>query len=152
VCHDFEDAVQAGVVSSDDLPPTVRATCGAERGTQIATFVGAVIDTITGTGMVGMADEPADALATFRAFNHERIYLRSASVAQAEAVIRLLRALVEHLVEQPHLLPESGDDSDPTREAVAYVAGMTDRYACRLAVRELSWPLDQLPRGFDLFG
>jgi dGTPase len=152
VCHDFEDAVQADVVSPDDLPRAVRATCGAERGTQIATFVGAVIDTITHTGLVGMADQAAEALAAFRAFNHERIYLRPASVAQAEAVICLLRALVEHLVDRPHLLPTAAAHTDPTRAAVAHVAGMTDRFACRLAVRELGWPLDQLPRGFDLFG
>ena len=32
---------------------------------------------------------------------------------------------------------------------VAYVAGMTDRFACRSAVTLLDWPIDQLPSGID---
>ena len=34
-------------------------------------------------------------------------------------------------------------------DAVTYVAGMTDRYACRTAIDELSWPEGDLPRGLD---
>ncbi len=39
---------------------------------------------------------------------------------------------------------------DPVRAAVSYVAGMTDRFACRRAVEWLDWPVEQLPRGVDL--
>jgi dGTPase len=35
--------------------------------------------------------------------------------------------------------------------AVAYVGGMTDRFACRQGVALLDWPLDQLPQGIDTF-
>jgi dGTPase len=33
--------------------------------------------------------------------------------------------------------------------AVAYVAGMTDRFACRQAVALLGWDPDKLPQGID---
>jgi dGTPase len=33
--------------------------------------------------------------------------------------------------------------------AVAYVGGMTDRYACRQGIALLDWPVDQLPKGID---
>jgi dGTPase len=92
-----------------------------------------------------------DALAALRRFNHERIYLRPESIAQADTVISLLRALVEHYVSHPENLPggsPSGDD--PLLPAVAYVDGMTDRFACSQAVSLLKWPAGRLPRGQDV--
>jgi dGTPase len=156
VCHDFEDAVHAGVIGADELPALVADRCGRRQSAQLDCFVGAITDTVASAGFVGMAAPLAEALDAFRTFNFERIYLRPASVAQAHSVITMLRALVEHVAEHPELLPHdehSHDEhrADPLRAAVDYVAGMTDRFACRLAVRELDWPLDRLPRGFDLF-
>jgi dGTPase len=61
-------------------------------------------------------------------------------------VVRLLRALVEHVAERPELLP-SADVDDPLTAAVTFVAGMTDRYACQRADEWLGWTAAQLPRG-----
>ena len=33
--------------------------------------------------------------------------------------------------------------------AVAYVGGMTDRFACRQALALLDWPREKLPQGVD---
>ena len=146
VCHDFEDAVSAGVVSAGDLPDQVRERCGSRRSQQIGAFVDAVIEGTLASGQVAMTTPLAEALATFRAFDYERVYLRPASVDQAAQVVRLLRGLVDHLIDR-------GDHAradDPIRAAVAQVAGMTDRFACQRAVDWLGWtPLD-LPRGVDL--
>ncbi len=152
VCHDFEDAVSAGVVTPADLPEIVGSRCGTTRSRQIDAFITAVIDATTRSGQVAMVSEAAEALAAFRAFDYERIYLRDDSVRQAAAVIRLLRALVEHLAEHPAALPDSVRDEteDPIAASVAHVAGMTDRFACRAAVELLDWPLDELPHGVDL--
>jgi dGTPase len=148
VCHDFEDAVSAGVVVADDLPPLVRDRCGTTRGSQLQAFIDGVVEATLATGRVGMTPELADALAAFRACDYERIYLRPASVDQAAAVQRLLGALVEHVAASPELLPPAsaeaagwpGAGSDAAlRAAVTYVAGMTDRYAVALAERWLGW-------------
>jgi dGTPase len=156
VCHDFDDAVRAGVVGDDELPVMVADRCGRHPAEQLDTFIGAVVRALATAGVVGMAPAMAEALDAFRTFNFERIYLRPASVAQATSVIALLRDLVEHLAARPWLVPgndrsDLASSDDPVRAAVTYVAGMTDRFACRLAVRELDWPLDRLPRGFDVF-
>jgi dGTPase len=96
----------------------------------------------------------ADALAAFRACNYERVYLRDASVSQARAVVAVLRALVEYYVDRPYAVPavrETGSvvagEPAAVEAAVTYVAGMTDRYACRQAVALLGWDPDKLPRG-----
>ena len=162
VCHDFEDAVLAGVVRPANLPATVQERCGTTRRDQLNSFIGAVVDAVVTTGAVGMPAAMAEALAAFRGFNYERIYMRPASVAQGAAVIRVLRALVEFYADAPHTLPideldiaalhpAAGSDA-AVREAVTYVAGMTDRFACAQAVSRLGWPERDLPTGFDLRG
>lgn len=156
VCHDFEDAVSAGIISPDQLPPLVRDRCGERRGQQLGSFINAMIKTVRSTGVIGMDARHAEALGAFRAFNYETIYLRDVSRQQASAVVGMLRALVEYFAVHPDLIPdvaEKGgvveDESAALHEAVSYVAGMTDRFACRSAVTLLDWPIDRLPNGID---
>lgn len=154
VCHDFEDAVAAGIVSHDMLPGIVHARVGTDRSQQLGTFVRAMIQATADTGRIGMVEPVAEALAAFRRFNYEHVYLRPASVAQADSVIALLRALVEFYADRPNTLPdEHGLDAgspEALRAAVNYVGGMTDRFACRQAMAELGWERHQLPVGIDV--
>jgi len=161
VCHDFEDAVDAGIVTPGMLPELVRERCGSTRSQQLHTFIGAVVDAVRTTGRIGMAAPVAEALAAFRAFNYERIYMRPASVAQGEAVTRLLRALVDFYADRPNVLPfdelgplghpgVAAGSEDAVREAVTYVAGMTDRFAFAQARAHLGWDPDAMPAGVDL--
>ena len=96
-----------------------------------------------------MPPAQAGALAALRAFNYERIYVRPASLAQSRAVVEVLRALVEFYIEHPASMPSPSTievhAGDPVRAAVAYVAGMTDRYAFDRAVAELGWDPARLP-------
>jgi dGTPase len=156
VCHDFEDAVRAGILEPADLPAGVRDVVGAQPSAQIGAFMLAVLDAIDETGAVGMTEPAASALAEFRAFNFERIYLRPAARRQAERVIRLLGDLVEHFADAPRRLPavRSGEVPAPAAGspeaaalAVHHVSGMTDRYALGLGVELLGWRPDDLPRG-----
>lgn len=155
VCHDFEDAVSAGVVKVGELPGIVRERCGVRRRDQLGAFIKAMIHTVQTTGVVGMDTPHAEALGAFRAFNYETIYLRDASRRQASAVVGMLRGLVEFYSAHPSLIPDvaaRGSDAvsdQALHDAVEYVAGMTDRFACRSAVTLLDWPIDRLPNGID---
>jgi len=153
VCHDFEDAVSAGVVRPDQLPLEVLERCGTTRRSQLAAFIGAMIDATESTGRIGMTPDGAEALAAFRAFNYEHIYLRPASRDQASRVIHVLRGLVEHLIGHSDLLPRrmlERDHGDTHMAAVEWVAGMTDRYAFHAAEEWLGTDPADLPRGVDV--
>jgi dGTPase len=149
VCHDFEDAVRAGIVAVGDLPASVRDVVGERRSKQLNTFITSMLAAIEATGRVGMGADEAAALADFRAFNFERIYLRPASVEQADKVIELLRALTEWFAAHPSLMgtDEPSATMDPMAAAVHHVSGMTDRYALRMAEEHLGWDPAKLPRG-----
>ena len=157
VCHDFEDAVAAGVVTSEQLPQEVREACGVRRDQQLRAFIGAMIEATATTGRIAMTSKCADALATFRKFNYENIYMRRESRAQADSVVRLLRALVEHYVANPKLMYVpferelfDAHSAEATKLAVTYVGGMTDRFACRQGVSLLGWQESQLPQGIGI--
>jgi dGTPase len=151
VCHDFEDAVAAGIVAADMLPPSVVTRCGRSRSGQLGAFIRAMVVAAAESGCIGMTEPLADTLADFRRFNYEHVYLRPASRAQADAVIGMLRALVEHYGDRPHLLPDpphaAGGSDEAITAAVSYVAGMTDRFACRQAISLLGWDPAKLPHG-----
>ncbi len=149
VCHDFEDAQLAGILTPRDLPEEIAAAVGRGRSRQIGAFVHAVLDAVDRTGQVGMTEPAASALAHFRAFNFDRIYLRPAAQRQAEKVVGLLRGLVDFFVDAPARM---GSDAPPgsleaAEAAVRYVSGMTDRYALGLGVELLGWRPEDLPRG-----
>ena len=104
-----------------------------------------------------MAEPMAEALAEFRRVNYELIYLRPASTAQASAVIKILRALVEFFADRPNRIPAVQEHGglpagsiDAVGAAVTYVGGMTDRFAFRTAVAHLGWDPAALPEGVGL--
>lgn len=148
--HDLEDAAHAGIVSPAEMPAEVTEVCGLDRRSQIRTFVRAVVRTAVRHGEIAMGPDEAAALAGLRSFNYERIYTRPESVAQARAVVDVLRALVEHYAHNPAKLPvppdADADSPEVLRAAVTWIGGMTDRYAFSTAIRELGWDPDRLPR------
>jgi len=156
VCHDFEDAVSMGIVSPTQLPASVAERCGTSRGRQLGAFIDAMVATTLTHGQIGMEASYAEALADFRAFNYESIYLREESRDQATAVIDVLTTLVEHFSDHPHAIPDVEDFGGLTageplavHAAVTYVAGMTDRFAFSSAVALTGYPENRLPQGID---
>jgi dGTPase len=156
VCHDFEDALSAGILTPSDLPESVADVVGRKGSRQVGAFVHAVLDAVDRTGRVGMTEPAAGALAAFRAFNFDRIYLRPAARRQAEKVVGLLSGLVDFFVDAPTRMPASATGMhadlapcslEAAAVAVRYVSGMTDRYALGLGVELLGWRPEDLPRG-----
>ena len=147
VCHDWEDAVRAGIVSPAQLPPAVRSLCGERRSQQLGAFIAGVVSATLRTGQVGMEEEAAEALAAFRSCNYERIYLRRRLAAPGRGGRRACcgpwsstsptgRTSSAITTSPP---PSAGVDvlagsPEAVRAAVTYVAGMTDRFAFRQAV------------------
>jgi dGTPase len=152
--HDFEDAVTAGIVTTDDLPDELAALSGGKRANHLRFFINDVIATSRAAGSVCMSPQAGDALAAWRAFNYERIYTRPASLVQTDRAVRVLRTVVDHYLDRPHLIPDLPADvtsgsPDAAWHAVTWVAGMTDRYAYQEAVAITGREPDR-PAGIDL--
>ncbi|AZZ41952.1 HD domain-containing protein [Acidipropionibacterium jensenii] len=146
--HDLEDAQRAGIVTTGQIPRSVREVVGDDRRTQLATFIRSVIGATCATGEVVMGADAARALAGLREFNYERIYTRPESQAQSEAVISVLRGLVSYYLDHLELVPQEflSSGADRVHPVVAYVAGMTDQFAFSCAEELLGWDRSRLPR------
>ena len=150
--HDLEDAINADIIKASDLPTSITEVIGTTRSSQLRSLIGALVSSITTTGLVAMEAAHAEALADLRAFNYQRIYNRPESLQQGRAVVAVLKALVEKFSESPDLLPDHHrEDGDSLTAAVTYVAGMTDRFAFDTAVRLLNWPAERLPQGIESY-
>ncbi len=107
VCHDWEDAVLAGIVAPHQLPVAVRDFCGERRSAQLGAFISG--------RRVGLAPHRAgrDGGGSGRGAGRlPRLQLRAhlpargLACVRAEAVVSVLRALVEHFSDRPHLITE----------------------------------------------
>ena len=157
VCHDFEDAVAARIVTPQQLPKLVKDRCGESRSEQLSAFIVGMLRATESTSRIAMESDAAEALGAFRQFNYDAVYLRPESQAQATSVISLLQALVEHYAKNPQLIAATRDYDASTsadlimRTVVEYVGGMTDQFAFTQAVTLLNWDESRLPRGINAF-
>lgn len=133
--HDLLDAVRAGVLSAEELPEEVVRVLGPFAGGRwIGTMIQAVIEESLQRGRVCMRADVLLAMKAMREFMFERVYLRPASIAQAERARRVIHDLVDHLKKHPDRIPDTYQRVDDPLETrvIDYVAGMTDRYALML--------------------
>jgi dGTPase len=131
--HDVDDAVRAGVLRDDELPPEALAVLGRTHSARIDRLVTDLVER-TGDGSdVRLSDEVFRALDELRDFLFERVYLRDEARAEQEKAIGLVRTLFTYYLEHPDEVPEEYHRAPgdlPTRVA-DYIAGMTDRFALR---------------------
>jgi len=138
VHHDADDAIRAGLLDEAEVPPPVREVLGRTRGQWLDVMVRDLVRTTLGTGTVGLSDPVRVALNTLKDFLAARVYQGPVTAPEVAKAQRLLQALYAHHLEHPE------DLSAEYRELVArgeplprvvgdFLAGMTDRYAIRLA-------------------
>jgi dGTPase len=136
VCHDFEDAVFAGIVSYEDLPKIVIENAGRTRAAQINSFIKDITYNSFKQQQISMSKELAVTLGEFRDFNYKNIYLREESLENSAQVVKILRTLTSYYLENPKVLPFDifqYPKEQIIKETVNFVAGMTDTYAIHMA-------------------
>ncbi|HTG46575.1 MAG TPA: deoxyguanosinetriphosphate triphosphohydrolase [Actinomycetota bacterium] len=146
VNHDIDDAVRAGVLAPDELPPAAIEVLGATHSARVNTLVLDLVEQSEGKPDVRLSEQVAQALDALRDFMFAEVYLREGAREEHEKAVKLLRDLFAFFLEHPEQLPPEYHRAPgdlPTRVA-DHIAGMTDRYALRTYERLF------LPRGWLL--
>ncbi|MDD4874013.1 MAG: deoxyguanosinetriphosphate triphosphohydrolase [Dehalococcoidales bacterium] len=142
--HDIGDAIRAGVITEEDLPPSTMEILGRSHGERINTMVCDIIETSwAATGLEGTKIKPAikmspeilEATNTLRLFLFESVYKLQSRQHKSDMARKVVRSLYEYFSLHPdELPPEYIRYSDEIKiRVVDYIAGMTDQYAINLA-------------------
>jgi dGTPase len=133
VNHDIDDALRYGVLSEGDLPQAEIALLGTTGSARIDTLVHDLVEASESAGDVVQGEEVGEAMLSLRSFMFDRVYLGPHVAPEHRRAERVVRAIFDHLYDDPERLPPG--EGDLHERISDYVAGMTDRFALAYAER-----------------
>lgn len=135
LCHDYDDALRAGLLLPENLPENVLKVLGKTPSQMITTMVVDMIDCSLEQSSIKQSDMVAQAMQEFRCFMFEKVYnsqtLREERLKGEYVVQALFSYYTEHMEKLPpeYLIWAKGDEK---RATVDYISGLTDNYAIEL--------------------
>jgi dGTPase len=121
--HDIDDAIRFGILDAGDLPQAEVELLGSTGSRRIDTLVHDLVEHSERAGDIVQSEEVGDAMLSLRSFMFERVYLGPHTRAQHEQARDAVHRIFERLAAEGR----------PEDEIVAYLSGMTDRFALEYA-------------------
>ncbi len=141
--HDIDDALRAGILTTEEIPRELRRILGETHGERIETMVESVISASLDRPEIRMEEEIQAATDALRAFLFRRVYRDNAAKDEEIKAKEMLAQLYAYFEANPERLPGLYGRNLATesvgRCVCDYLSGMTDRYAIEL-YRELFIP------------
>jgi dGTPase len=135
LCHDYDDALRAGLLKTSDLPQGVRKGIGSSTSQMITSMVIDMISTSEEKGEICLSEGIVEAMEEFRLFMFERVYLSNALKEERSKGRHILEILFDYYLRHPEVLPPEylkWADGNLLRAVADYTAGLTDNYAIRI--------------------
>lgn len=126
--HDIDDALRAGILRSEDLPRDEIALLGPTGASRIDSLVKDIVDQSWDGEEIRQSEHMGMAMLRLRKFMFDNVYLGEEARRDHDRVHGVIRALFEHYLERPELIPELDPAADPIQRVTDLLAGMTDRY------------------------
>lgn len=146
--HDIDDAIRAGIISTNDLPANAISVLGNTHAKRINTLVSDILDfswwatgemesSVSTEGCpncIGMSPAVLEAADALREFLFQRVYNDDTVVGEMNKAKNVILTVYEYYVLHPEELPSLyRTGNDPLeRSVVDYIAGMTDHFAIDL--------------------
>jgi dGTPase len=121
--HDIDDALRAGVLRAEELPPAEIELLGDTGSRRIDTLVHDLVETSGEAGEIRQSQSVGAAMLSLRSFMFERVYFGPHSSSEHQRAVAIVRRIFDHLIER----------GDAVQDVTDYVAGMTDRFALSFA-------------------
>ncbi len=138
VHHDTDDAIRAGLIQEADVPTAVRTVLGQTRGEWIGRMVRDLVACSWGQPIIQQSDPVRTALNVLKDFLADRVYHGPAARGEVRKAQRLLKELFAYYLDHPQEIAAEHQEvmvhgESTVRVVGDFLAGMTDRYAIRLA-------------------
>jgi dGTPase len=136
VNHDFDDAVRAGLLTTERMPDDLASTLGRTSSARIGRMVTDVVHQTLAGGLaeIRMSDDVLQATLELRRFLFASVYENQEATAEFGKAEGILGGLWEKVREQPAQFLDMRTVEAEGLDVAAqdFVAGMTDRYAVSL--------------------
>ena len=135
LCHDYDDALRAGLLIRSDLPETVKLTLGEKPSDMITTMVADMIETSMGQNYIHQSVKVRAAMQEFRQFMFAWVYNSPTLREERRKGQYIIQALFDYYRRDISKLPEGlliWAGGDETQAVVDYISGLTDNYAIDL--------------------
>ena len=130
--HDVDDAMRAGILTVEDLPPIVRERIGDTHSVRINAILTDLIAS-SGAGELKLSPSMQEAVDAFHTFLFQAVYCNPVAKGEESKVAGILEVLFRHYMTHPEQLPEDfsgiADEEGLERAVCDYISGMTDKYA-----------------------
>lgn len=134
LCHDYDDAQRAGMLTADDLPEEVRCHFGTTPSSMITAMVKDMVEQSLEQPSISMSSHIESTMHIFRQFMFKRVYLAPALIPDRNKAAHVVKNLFTHFMEHPEDIETYVEREGlySTIDIVDYVAGLTDQYAIKL--------------------
>ena len=136
--HDLDDAMRAGIVLPEDVPPEVTSIIGTKNSQRLNRTITDLIEH-SGHGIVCLSKDMQNALRVFHAFMYDAVYLNQRAKGEEHKVTGIVESIWDYYHKHPEELPKDYHDIVETegldRAACDYISGMTDGYCMEVYSR-----------------
>ena len=129
---DIDDALRAGLLRLEDLPPEPIRVLGSNSSQRIDALAHDTVDNSTDSDNIRMSAATWALMDELRDFLFENVYIGSIAKTEEDKAVRVLESLARHYLGHPDEMPDEFQPASEDERALKvcdYVAGMTDRYA-----------------------
>lgn len=134
LCHDYDDAQRAGMLTAEDLPDEVRTYFGDTPSSMITAMVKDMVEQSWEKPSISMSPNIEMTMNILRQFMFKRVYLAPALIPDRNKAAHVVKNLFNHFIEHPEDIETYVEREGvySTVDIVDYVAGLTDQYAIKL--------------------
>ena len=139
LAHDIGDAIRAGVLAEEDLPPGAREVLGTRHSQRLDSMVSDIVQSSWACAgyddgprpRLAMSHDVARVVTELREFMFDNVYVPEGHAPEGKHARLIIEFLYDEFLRRPNEVPERYfGRGDPIERAVAdYIAGMTDQFA-----------------------
>lgn len=124
--HDIDDAISAGIISTDDIPKNITETLGNTAAERIKNMVYDIISSSQTQDYICLSDNMTDILNKLKDFMFEKVYFNDKKLLIEALYMEKIKFLFEYyMTNEPKYL----SDKEKAVNVADLISSMTDNYA-----------------------
>lgn len=126
--HDIDDAIRAGILSMDELPPHAVAALGRSTSQRINALVLDIINESDGKPRITQSERVGGLMDELRTFLFDHVYIGSEAKKESDKAKGIILRMFDFYLDNPELVHQPLPGEEPVEGVLDYIAGMTDPY------------------------